>query len=221
MHLHPKTLLWLGVITLASSLSASPRADAANAPEPAWVVAQLAQPVPSQTAFVELRQSAMLKQPLQLSGQYRRPDAQTLVREVRLPYQETSTIADGKVRVQRPGRAERRFALDRAPELASLQDSFAALLGGDLALLQQGFSLHSSGSAQQWTLQLTPRSPAVAARLRQLTLHGSGNDLRCIETAPVQGAVQRTLIGGTAEAALEHAVVDGQALQALCQGAAS
>lgn len=163
----------------------------------------------------------MLKQPLQVSGLYRRPDAATLVRQVQQPYQETSTIADGQVRVQRAGRAERVFALGRAPELASLQDSFAALLAGDLATLEKSFSLTSSGQPGQWQLQLAPRAPALAARLRQLVLHGSGNELRCIETRPVQGAVQRTLVGGTAQAALEHGVDDGQALLALCQGAAS
>ena len=217
-----RTLLfpWLSAALLAASLLATDPVHA-SAPSPATLVARLAQPVPSQTPFVEVRQSAMLKQPLQVSGTYSRPDAATLVRQVQQPYQETSTIADGQVRVQRAGRAERVFALGRAPELASLQDSFAALLAGDLATLEKAFSLHSQGSAGQWQLTLTPRSPAVAARLRQLVLHGSGNELRCIQTQPVQGQAQRTLVGGTARAALEHGVDDGQALQALCQGAAS
>ena len=213
-------LPWLSTIALISGLLGTDTARAA-APSPARLVARLAQPVPSQTPFVEVRQSPMLKQALQVSGTYRRPDTATLVRQVQQPYQETSTIAAGQVRVQRAGRSERVFAVSRAPELASLQDSFAALLGGDLATLEKAFTLHSLGSDGQWQLQLTPRAPAVAARLRQLVLHGSGGDLRCIETQPVQGQVQRTLVGGTAQAALAEGVVDGQALQALCQGAAS
>ena len=210
----------LGATLLISGLLVTEPAHA-TAPSPAQLVARLAQPVPSQTPFVEVRQSAMLKQALQVSGNYRRPDAATLVRQVQQPYQETSTIAAGQVRVQRAGRSERVFAVSRAPELASLQDSFAALLAGDLGTLEKAFTLHSQGSEGQWQLRLTPRAPAVAARLRQLVLHGSGGDLRCIETQPVQGSVQRTLVGGTAQAALAERVVDGQALQALCQGAAS
>lgn len=205
---------------LAASLLLAETATAA-VPSPAALVARLAQPAPSQTPFVEVRQSPMLKQALRVSGQYRRPDAATLVRQVQQPYGETSTIADGKVRVQREGRADRVFALGRAPELASLQGSFAALLGGDMASLERAFVLRSSGSDTQWQLQLQPRAPEVAARLQQLVLHGSGNDLRCIETQPVRGQVQRTLVGGTAQAALAEAVEDGQALQALCQGAGS
>lgn len=211
---------WPAAILLAASLLLA-EAAAASAPSPAALVARLAQPAPSQTPFVEVRQSPMLKQALQVSGVYRRPDAASLVRQVQQPYRETSTIADGKVRVQREGRADRVFALSRAPELASLQGSFAALLGGDLATLEQSFALHSSGNQTQWQLQLTPRAPAVAARLRQMVLHGSGSDLRCIETQPTQGQVQRTLVGGTAQAALAQAVEDGPGLQALCQGAGS
>jgi hypothetical protein len=205
---------------LAASLLLAETASAA-VPSPAALVARLAQPVPSQTPFVEVRHSPMLKQPLRVSGQYRRPDAATLVRQVQHPYSETSTIADGKVRVQREGRADRVFALGRAPELASLQNSFAALLGGDLTTLQRDFQLRSSGTGTQWQLHLQPRASELAARLQQLVLHGSGDELRCIETRPVRGQVQRTLVGGTAQAALAEAVEDGQALQALCQGAGS
>lgn len=204
-----------------SLLGASAAAQADTVVDPAWVVARLAQPVPSQTPFVELRQSPMLKQQLQVSGQYRRPDAQTLVREVSRPYQETATIAGGQVRLQRAGRSPRVFALDRAPELASLQDSFAALLGGDLARLQQAFQLSSSGSRAQWRLVLTPRAPTLAARLRRLTLLGSGDQLRCIQTEPVQGQPQQTLVGPAAEAALARGLADADALQALCRGAVS
>lgn len=189
--------------------------------DPAWVVRQLAQPVPSQTAFVEVRESPMLKAPLQVSGHYRRPDAATLVREVSRPYRETSTIANGQVRVQREGKRDRAFALGRAPELAGLQDSFAALLGGDVDALQRNFNMAVDGNEGQWTLVLTPRQASMAARLHSLTLLGSGKDLRCIQARPVQGQIQRTLVGGTAEAALHEQVSDGQALQALCSGAAS
>lgn len=205
------------------SLSGSLLAMGAHARDlsPAWVVEQLAQPVPSQTAFVEVRESAMLKAPLQVSGRYARPDAATLVREVQQPYRETSTIANGQVRVQREGRRDRVFPLDRAPELAGLQDSFAALLGGQLAVLERDFRLQVEGSQSQWRLVLTPHTARVAARLQDLTLHGSGDDLRCIEARPVKGALQRTLLGGTAQAAISGQVTDGAALQALCTGAAS
>ena len=77
----------------------------------------------------------MLKAPLRVSGEYQRPDDATLVREVQSPYRETTTIRGDQATIAREGRAPRRFKLTRAPELAALQASFGALLGGDRAAL--------------------------------------------------------------------------------------
>ena len=49
-----------------------------------------------------------------------------------------------------------------------------------------------------------------------ITLHGRGAELRCIETRPVQGDVQRTLLAGAARAAAT--VADAAVLAALCSG---
>ncbi len=181
-----------------------------------WIVRQLAQPAPSQTGFVELRGSALLKEPLRVEGHYRRPDPSTLVREVRTPYAETTTIAAGKVSIDRAGKPPRVFALARVPELAGLQASFGALLAGDLTLLEQAYHLQASGSPQQWQLLLTPKSQALAARVRAVTLRGQGGELRCIETQPARGELQRTLLGGAATAAA--GVRENAALAALCGG---
>ena len=180
-----------------------------------WVLRQLAQPVPSQTGFVELRGSALLKEPLRVEGQYRRPDAATLVRQVRAPYAETTTIADGKVSIARAGKPPRVFSLQRAPELADLQASFGALLSGDLAALEQAYRLQASGSAQQWQLVLVPKAQALAARVREITLRGRDGELQCIETQPAKGELQRTLLGRAASAAA--AVRQADALAALCR----
>ena len=78
-----------------------------------WILAKLSHAGPSRTAFVEVRSSPLLKDALRVSGEYRHPDAGTLVREVRSPYQETTTIHDGKASIQRGG-STRTFSLSRA-----------------------------------------------------------------------------------------------------------
>lgn len=186
----------------------------ANDVDAAWILRQLAQPAPSQTSFLELRGSALLKEPLRVEGQYRRPDAGTLVREVRAPYAETTTIANGQVSIARAGKPPRVFALQRVPELADLQASFGAMLSGDLAALERSYRLQASGSAQHWQLQLTPKAEALARRVRAVTLHGQNAELRCIETQPAKGDVQRTLLGGAATAAA--VVREAAALNGLC-----
>lgn len=168
------------------------------------------------TPFVELRGSRLLKTPLRIEGEYQRPSNDVLVRQVRAPYAEVATIRGGNVTLSR-GASSKTYSLDRAPELAGLQASFGALLSGDRALLDRHFRIESRGTRERWTLRLLPREKAMAGRLRELALHGRGAELRCIETTPVRGDVQRTLLAG---AALDAAGVrEAAALAALCTAA--
>jgi hypothetical protein len=207
-------------LLLAAMLCASiapPHAAAENprAVDAGWILAKLARPVPSRTGFVELRDSKLLKAPLRIAGEYRRPDAGTLVREVRTPYAETTIIRAGEVSIARAGKSPRTFPLSRAPELAGLQASFGALLSGDRKQLEQHYALASEGIRERWTLVLTPKDAAMAAKVRAIALYGRGAELRCIETRPAgDGEVQRTLLAGAAREAAD--VATGTALAALC-----
>jgi len=203
--------------------AAAPAAEAAVAADPDWILPRLAQPVPARTDFVEVRGSALLKAPLRLSGEYRRPDAATLVREVRAPYAETTTIrtgakpGQGEVAIVRSGKPARRFSLARAPELVALQASFGALLGGDRGLLEQHYRVSAEGTRRQWTISLVPKDAGLAARVREIVLLGRDDELRCIETRPARGnEQQRTLLASAARAAA--AVADASQLAALCRG---
>jgi hypothetical protein len=193
---------------------AQAKADAATV-ESSWILGKLARPAPMSTPFVEVRESPMLKSPLRLQGLYARPDADTLVREVRSPYAETTTIRAGEATIERSGRTPRRFSLSRVPELAGLQASFGALLSGDGESLSRSYRIQSKGTRQRWTLTLVPRDAKLASRVRDIVLHGRGAELRCIETRPTKGDAQRTLLAGAARAAT--GTTDADALAALCR----
>ena len=203
----------------AAPLNAAPPETGATRVEADWVLARLARPAPMRTGFVELRGSPLLKKPLRIEGEYQRPRADTLVRDVRKPYAETTTIVSGKsggqVSIARAGKAPRTFALSRAPELGGLQASFGALLSGDRPLLEQHYRVVADGTRERWTMTLTPRQAALAAKLRVIVLHGRGAELRCIETLPVKGDAQRTLLAGAARAASD--IFDPAQLLALCR----
>ncbi|WP_328230415.1 MULTISPECIES: LolA-related protein [Lysobacter] len=198
-------------------------APAAQAADAAWILPRLAQPIPARTDFVEVRGSALLKAPLRVAGEYRRPDATTLVREVREPYAETTTIrtgdkpGQGEVSIARAGKPAKKFSLSRAPELVALQASFGALLGGDLAALEGHYRLGAEGTRRQWTITMTPKDAKVAARIREIVLLGRDDELRCIETRPARGnEQQRTLLASAARAAA--GVSEASQLAALCRG---
>jgi len=207
-------LLALTAGTCAAALSAAPPDAPRDTADAAWVLAHLARPAPTRTDFVELRGSPLLKAPLRIEGEYRRPTEDTLVRAVRAPYVETTTIRGGEATIQRSGKA-RKFSLSRVPELQGLQASFGAMLSGDRAALERHYTIDATGTRQQWALRMVPRDKAFAAKVREITLHGRGAELRCIETRPVKGDLQRTLLAGAARGAAGEN--DAAALAALCR----
>ena len=105
----------LGTLLILATPGFAAPAEAVDA---GWILARLARPVPDRTAFVELRGSALLKAPLRIEGEYRRPDNDSLVREVRSPYAETTTLRNGEAIIARAGKAPKKFSLARVPELA-------------------------------------------------------------------------------------------------------
>ena len=194
---------------------AQPAPDAA-AVDAGWIIERLRRPTPTRTPFVEVRDSALLKAPLRIEGEYLRPDAGTFVRRVVAPYAETTTIRAGEATIARAGRTPRRFSLARVPELAGLQASFGALLAGDRAAVERAYRVRAEGTRSDWRVTLVPRDPALAAKVRDVLLHGRGAELRCIETRPASGEAQRTLLAGAAQQAA--GVTDGAALARLCRG---
>src|SRR3546814_15916259 len=65
-------------------------------------------------------------------------------------------------------------------------------------------------------MTLTPKAEPLAEKLRDIALYGRGIELRCIETRPTEGDIQRTLLAGAARTAHEINSVDGPV--ALCRG---
>ena len=199
----------------APEFAAASETATAQPVDAGWILRALARPVPARTAFVELRGSPLLKTPLRIEGEYRRPDSDSLIREVRSPYAETTTLRNGEAIIARTGKTPRKFSLARVPELAGLQASFGALLSGDRASLEKHYRLSTQGTRQQWTLALVPIETKMQASVRDITLYGRGAELRCIETRPLEGDLQRTLLAGAAHAA--GGVSTAQALATLCR----
>lgn len=187
-----------------------------------WILDRMVRPAPSRTAFVELRDSKLLKAPLRIVGEYSRLDEATLVRKVTAPYVETTTLRGGQATIERAGHASRRIALDKVPELEGLVAGFGALLAGDRAQLREQYGFASDGTNMNWTLVLTPKEEALASRVQSITLRGRGAELGCIETRTADDSVQRTLLAGMARraAGLDVEALTVQAMAAMCRGEA-
>jgi len=192
-----------------------PAVDKATPSDAAALIARLAHPAPARTAYSEVRFVRMLRKPLVLRGELEYGGAERLGKTVTAPYRETMTIADGNVVVQREGHGERKFALDRAPELQALLSGFSALLGGDAATVQKNFTLQLVDNAQNWTLTMTPSS-ALSRHLRDMVVDGAANEPRCFTLHESSGETSIMLIGPLAAAKLPEAPT-ADALAALCR----
>jgi hypothetical protein len=177
---------------LQTQTSPAPSTDA-NA-----LIALLARPVPAQTAFTEVRFARLLRTPLITRGELTYAGARKLSRRVDSPYHETMTLDGDAAIIAREGRESRHFGLDRAPELQALLAGFAALLGGDAALVDQYFTTALRTNGSDWTLTLQPRTAESSGHLRAMIVDGSGNEPRCFALNESNGDGSVMLLGTTA-----------------------
>lgn len=181
------------------------------------LIASLGQPAPARTPFAEARFLKMLDKPLVVSGELAWLGGDQLQRRVDHPDQETASIANGEVTLQRAGKSARTFSLSHAPQLQVLLDSFVALLSGDGSRLQQAFDIHQTGEAVgAWTLTLTPKDAKVARTVASIVVDGEGKQSRCMQMQEADGDVAIDLLGPMAEKM--PAQPTRASLQALCQG---
>lgn len=216
--------LWLGLMLVpwANASAADPAqtvpAPAASAvPVAEALINAMGRPAPSRTAFAEARFMKVLDRPLVVSGELAWLGGDQLERRVDQPRPETSTIANGEVTQQRPGKKPRTFSLKRAPQLQVLLDSFVALLSGDASRLQDAFAISQHGDAAQvWTLTLVPRDPKIASRIGRIVIEGVGPDPHCMQMQEADGDLAIDLLG--ALAGRMPAEPTREALLALCRG---
>ena len=194
-------------ILLASALTFAaappPPPPAELAPQTTALIASLRRPVPADTAYAEVRFVRMLRRPMVLRGELHYGGAGQLGKRVDAPYRETTTIAGSDVHVQREGRGERRFSLERAPELGALLSGFCALLGGDAQALNRDFAVETVQHNDTWRLNLTPRSPALARQLSAMIVDGRGSEPRCFTLREADGDSSTMLLGSLAQAKLD------------------
>ena len=119
--------------------------------------------------------------------------------------------------MQRDGKPERNFSLERAPELQALLASFSAMLGGDATALNQYYGIALQRAGADWRLTLTPRNPALARQLREMIVDGRDADTRCFSLREGDGDASVMLLGALAVVKLADPPTQ-VGLESLCRG---
>lgn len=169
------------------------------------LLAALAREPPQSIAFTEIHSSQLLEHELIVSGTLEYAGPGKLSRIVTKPFTERTDIDSDSVRIYREDRPERRFSLQRAPELGGLLTGFSAILGGNRAALEREFELALVNGAAGWQLTLMPRSIRARTRITAIRVRGAGDAPDCIVTTAKDGGAATDLLLGDAALAADIA----------------
>ncbi|MEO7774132.1 MAG: LolA-related protein [Steroidobacteraceae bacterium] len=136
--------------------------------------------------FTERQYIAILKRPVDSSGElfYEAPDR--IEKRTLLPRPESMVLEGDTVTIRRGARTFT-LALRDHPEIAPLIESIRATLVGDLAFLQSAYEVSFVSSAAEWTLKLVPRDARAAALIAQIRIAGSMDRIREMEFLRADG----------------------------------
>lgn len=122
--------------------------------------------------FVQTRQMAALKKPLQLSGQLVVSRAHGVIWRIDKPYRLTYVLLPKGVQEILPdGRRRERTAQD-IPGVGSIESLFKGLLLADPLVLQQHFDVVAEGAPTAWVLRLTPKKGPLQRGLQAANMSG-------------------------------------------------
>jgi hypothetical protein len=136
--------------------------------------------------FIEQHFLAVLKRPVESSGEMRYDAPDRLEKRTLSPRPETLLLDGGELTVERNGR---RHVLDlhRYPQILPFIESIRGTLAGDRNALERVFHLEFAGSVNRWSLDLAPLDSSLARVVKQVRIDGARDQLLRVEIRQADG----------------------------------
>jgi len=150
------------------------------------LMASLAKQPQGAATFTETKYLAILDQPLESSGELLFIAPARLEKRTLKPKPETMVLDGGTLTLER-GRRKHVLQLRDYPEVAAMIESIRATLAGDRQALERAYHLALDGSAERWTLVLTPLDPKVGAVIARIRMEGAKDVVRSVEILQADG----------------------------------
>ncbi|RMI02501.1 outer membrane lipoprotein carrier protein LolA [Stutzerimonas nitrititolerans] len=154
---------------------------------------QLREPAVIRGQFVQQKHLRALPLPLVSRGQFVLAREHGLLWSLQQPLQQDYRISGSGIAQRTPSGWE---STDQQPAAARQNQLFLAVLGGDAEALQRDFQLDLLGTAEDWTLTLTPRSKLLQQIFSAIHIQG-GATARRIELLETQGDSTLLLLEST------------------------
>jgi hypothetical protein len=136
--------------------------------------------------FVEQHFLAILKHPVESSGELRYDAPDHLEKRTLLPRPENLVLAGGVLTMERGGHTHV-LDLQRYPQIQPFVESIRATLAGDRAALDRLFHVEFAGSVSRWSLTLAPLDRQLAKSVKQVQIDGSRDQLLHVEIRQADG----------------------------------
>jgi len=129
---------------------------------------------PARVGFREERHNRMLKEPIVLTGYLEYPEPGHLRKVIETPVAESFLIADGQIEITQEGKT-RQLSLGKSKTLQAMLGGIEAILAGHTEQLNESFDMELSGTSDDWSLQLQPKSRRISAHLTDMQVKGDDN----------------------------------------------
>lgn len=181
-------LFMLACLCAASSAAGTGARAAAAAPmgDLDEVMRLLAMRRHGRVEFIEQHFLAVLKHPIESSGELRYEAPDHLEKRTILPRPETVVLDGGVVTVER-GEHRRVLDLHRYPQIQPFIESIRATLAGDRGALERVFHLEFAGTVERWSLTLNPLDHQLARIVQVVQIDGSRDQLLRVEIRQPDG----------------------------------
>jgi hypothetical protein len=134
---------------------------------------------PSSVNFREVRHNRMLKDDLVITGYLEYLQKGSLRKVIEAPFDEAYLIRPDSIEIDREG-VTRTLSLRKSRTLRTMLGGVEAILAGQTEQLKSVFEYELSGVANDWSLQLRPRSRRIAKQLTGLTVSGDDESVTAI-----------------------------------------
>jgi hypothetical protein len=136
--------------------------------------------------FIEQHFLALLKRPVESSGEMRYDAPDHLEKRTLLPRPENLVLDGGKLTVER-GVHSHVLDLHRYPQILPFIESIRGTLAGDRSALERLFHLEFAGSVGRWSLTLEPLDRSLAQVVKQVQIDGARDQLLRVEIRQPDG----------------------------------
>lgn len=148
---------------------------------------QLGQKKSGTATFVEKKYIAMLKQPLESSGELAFTAPDRLEKRTLKPKPEAVLLEGNKLTLERNDGRKMSVNLADRPEVSAFVESIRATLSGDRTALERYYTPALSGGSEQWQLSLTPLQPRMQKVISQIRIAGARAQVKTIEFLQADG----------------------------------